>query len=115
MIVNTEISKYTIAFRCVQAYATDKAQIYCYSPNGRTELLIIFQIETEEIGKARIDSLPIGMTRVVTYFPMSMFENIYHVLQTEKPIRLYANNNNNYTQVLFGTEIREPVGEEESQ
>jgi tRNA A37 methylthiotransferase MiaB len=112
MIIQTTIASYDVNLRCVQNYSTDKASISCYSPNKRTELLIIFQSESEEVGTARIDELPSGNVRIVVYFPMSMFGSIHHVLQTEKPIQLYANNSNNYTQVNFGTGT-EPVGEEE--
>jgi hypothetical protein len=113
MIVQTTITSYTVTLTCIQNYSTGKAYIDAYSANGDTELLIAFQIESEEVGDARIDTLSDGRVRVVAWFPMSMFRNIHHVLQTEKPIRLYANNNNNYTQIYFGTGA-EPVGEEES-
>ena len=69
------------------------------------------------MGKARIDTLntPTVKTRVVTFFPISMFYSVYRVLQTEKPITLYANDSNDYTQVVFGTrtDALEPIGEEE--
>ncbi len=117
MIVDTTLTNYTVGFRCVQSYTSGRAHIYCYSANRDTQLLIAFQSEGETVGKARIDSLntPTVKTRVVVYFPINLFDNVYRVLQTEKPIRLYANNSNDYTQVKFGTrtDILEPIGEEE--
>ena len=115
MIVETTIASYAVRLRSVQNYSHGKAYIYGYSPDKKTQLLIAFQGDSEEVGSSRIDSLPSGRVRVVVYFPLSMLETIHHVLQTEKPIELYANNNNNYTQVVFGTgtEKLEPVGEEE--
>jgi hypothetical protein len=117
MIIDTTLASYSIRLRCVQNYSADKAMILCYSPDKKTELRIIFQGESEEVGTARIDTFPAlpGRARVVVFFPLSMLRTIHHVLQTEKPIRLYANNNNDYTQVSFGTgtEEPEPVGEEE--
>ena len=117
MIVDTQLTSYTVRFRCIQTVTTGRAQIYCYSANRDTELIIAFQSEGEAVGKARIDALntPTVKTRVVVYFPISMFDSIYRVLQTEKPIALYANDSNDYTQVGFGTrtDTLEPVGEEE--
>ena len=117
MIVDTELTSYSVRFRCVQSYTTDRAQIYCYSANRDTQLLIAFQSEGETVGKARIDTLntPTVKTRVVTFFPIIMFYSVYRVLQTEKPITLYANDSNDYTQVVFGTrtDALEPIGEEE--
>jgi hypothetical protein len=112
MIVTATISEYSVRFRQVESYTSDRVIIYCRSADERTEILILFRGEGETIGEARIDNLPVGIDRVIVYFPLSMFANIHHILQTEKPITLYANNNNDYTQVSFGTG-QEAVGEEE--
>jgi hypothetical protein len=112
MIVTADISEYQVRFRAVEAYTSDRAVIYGRSADKKTELLIAFRGEGEAMGEARIDTLPSGINRVITYFPLNMFANLHHILQTEKPITLYANNNNDYTQVTFGTG-QEPVGEEE--
>ena len=112
MIVAATISTYEVRFRQVESYTSDRAAIYCHSADERTQLLIAFYGEAETISKARIDNLPTGINRVVVFFPLSMFASIHHILQTEKPITLYANNNNNYTQVSFGSG-QESVGEEE--
>ena len=111
MIVTATMSSYEVRFRHVESYAAS-AVIYCRSADERTQLLIAFYGEDESIGNARIDNLPSGINRVVVYFPLSMFASLHHIFQTEKPITLYANNNNNYTQVSFGTG-QEAVGEEE--
>lgn len=111
MIIDTTLSSYAVRLRCVQNYTGDRAQIYAYSPNKDVELLIAFQREGEQVGTARIDTLP-GVYRVITFFPLDMLASIHHLFQTEKPITLYANNNNNYTQVVLGTGT-EPIGEEE--
>ncbi|HJR88083.1 MAG TPA: hypothetical protein VJ930_10555 [Acidimicrobiia bacterium] len=112
MILSATISTYQVRFRHVESYTSDRAAIYCRSDDERTQLLIVFYGEGEAIREARVDNLPSGINRVVVSFPLSMLRDIHHILQTEKPITLYANNNNDYTQVTFGTGD-ESVGEEE--
>ena len=115
MILETTLTSYSITYRCVQNYRSNYVTITCKSENERISLLIVFIEESKEDDPppyARIDSLPRGSSRVVVYYPLSMLQSIHHTLQTEKPIRLYANNNNDYTQVVFGTS-QEPSGEEE--
>jgi hypothetical protein len=112
MIVSGTISDYQVAFHQVESHTSDRAVIYGRSADGGTQLLVAFRGEGETIDKARIDNLPSGVNRIVVYFPLSMFANIHHILQTEKPIVLYANNGNDYTRVSFGT-AQETVGEEE--
>ena len=109
MIISKTISTYQVRFRQSQNYATDRASISCHSADQNTQLLIVFIGDDEEVGMARIDNLPLGRNRIVVYFPMSMFSMIHHVLQSEKPITVYANNNNDYTRVVFGSGD-EPIG-----
>lgn len=115
MIIDTTLTSYVVRFRCVRNQSSDRAQIYCYSPNMDTELVIAFQSEGEQAGNAKIDTLANGRRRVTTYFPLHMFAPIHHVLQTEEPITLYATDSNNYTQVSLGTATGapEPIGEGE--
>ena len=116
MIVQGTLSTYTIRLRSVQNDPPEPL-IFCYSADKKLQLWIIFQGESEEAGTARIDTFPAipGLVRVLVFFPLSMFGNIHHLLQTEKPITLNANNNNDFTQVSFGTasDQLEPIGEEE--
>lgn len=113
MIVSGKLSTYKVRFSQNQNYRTGRAYIDCYTNDKKIQLLIAFyQPEHESINSARIDNLPSSRIRIVVFFPMHMFKNIHYILQTEKPINVYANNNNDYTQVRFGSED-ELIGEEE--
>ncbi len=114
MIVSGIISTYKIRFSQTQNYTHNRSSIYCFSQDRKIQILIVFYLEHESISIARIDELGSLGKRIVVYFPMSMFDSIHKTLQTEKPFSVYANNNNDYTQVVFGTKD-EQVGEEEDE
>lgn len=111
MIIQKTLTSYKVRFS-QHPNITVRATIYCYSADKKTELLISFD-DREVEAMPRIDNLPEGNVRIVVQYPTNMLQFVQHILQTERPINVYASNNNNYTQVHFGTSDVEPIGEEE--